>query len=216
MAKFVMRKLAEGMNVSGGSLYPKLLSTGEVTLDDMAPLIARGTTFSPADLVGAVAAVVDEMAYQMGQGKTVVIPGLGRFRASLEVRSEYETEQEDGSTGRRTGRSVGVGGIGFKADRQLVIDTDSSADLERIMPRRKTEREVVSTVEERLAVAVDYLRRYHTMSVSQYAYRTGLERTAAQRELRRLLRREGSPLATMGFGSHILYILRPEAQEEGE
>ncbi|MBR1593216.1 MAG: DNA-binding protein [Alloprevotella sp.] len=216
MAKFVMRRLPDEMNAVGGRMYPQMLSTGEVSLDKMARKIADASTFTRGDVCGAVTALVEEMAWQMALGKTVCIEGLGRFRASLQVMRDFEREEEDGSTGRRTGRSVEVGSINFTPDKGLVARTRSAASLERLMPRDRETSPRIETLGERLAAAVDYLGRRHTMSVSAYAYLTGLSRSSAQRELRRLASDPASPLDTQGSRSHTLYILRaPAPASEG-
>lgn len=216
MAKFVMRRMADGMNRVGGQMYPQMLCTGEVSLDEMAELIGSASTFTRGDVCGVVKALVEQMAWQMACGKTVSIEGLGRFRASLQVKEDFEREEEDGSTGRRTGRSVGIRGINFTPDKGLVSQTSSNASLERLMPRDRKTRPRIATPESRLAAAVEYLQRWHTMSVAAYSYLTGLSRSSAQRELRRLATDPASPLGTQGSRSHTLYILRdPAPASEG-
>jgi len=211
MAKFVMRKLSEEMNESKGHLYPRMKIIGKATLNDLARQICGATSFTAADVKGVVAALVQEMATQMAQGKSVHIEGLGRFRARLEVCAWADAEREDGSTGHRTAKSVRVGGVNFVADPMLTHETDRLAMLERYTPRKSTT-QTIETLEARVNDAVSYLEQHHTMSVAVYAQRTGLNNSAATRELRALANDPDSPIGARGAGSHKIYVLKAELQ----
>lgn len=215
MAKFVMRKLPDGMNESTGNLYPRMKCTGTTTLDDLAKQIAGATTFTPGDIKGVVAALVEEMARQMAQGRSVQIEGLGRFRASLKVSDQADQEREDGSTSRRTGKSVLVGGVNYTADPDLTQATNSHATLERLMPRN-SQKPVMESLEERVQDAMEYLSHNHSISVSTYSQRTGLKKSTATCELRALAKDPASPIGSIGLGSHKVYVLKSEMQEDDD
>lgn len=209
MAKFVMRKLSEEMNESKGYLYPRMKIIGTATLNDLARQICGATSFTAADVKGVVTALVQEMASQMAQGKSVHIEGLGRFRARLEVCVRADAEREDGSTGHRTAKSVRVGGVNYVADTMLTHETDRLAMLERYMPRKRAA-DAIETLEERVQNAVAYLERHHTISVGVYAQRTGLNSSAATRELRALADDPASPIGARGAGSNKVHVLKSE------
>jgi len=173
--------------------------------------ISERCTLTPADVKATVAALIEEMALQMAQGRAVDVEGLGRFRASLKVSDRAEAEKEDGSTGHRTSKSVEVGGINFTADTALVRATNHHAHLERVLPKKGNTAPSTSK-EERLQLALDYLSSHPMLTVSQYMRMTGLGKTAATRELRAWTENKESPIGTQGSGTHKYYVLRNGAE----
>ena len=83
--------------------------------------------------------------------------------------------------------------------------TGRIAALERVsgkFPRRVSR----YSAEERLALALDFLARHPYMRVVDYAVMTGLSRTVAGRELRRLYQTPGSGIGISGMGTHRVYV----------
>lgn len=214
MATFIMREMDGKLNGSRRQRYPHLLKTGEVTLRQMAEDIAGGSTFTPGDVMGVVRAVAGRIARYAAQGLTVRVEGMGSFRASLKVDRNVE-EETAASESHRTAKSVRVGGMCFRADREMIDEAERWASLSRRLPR-KDEREPMSP-EERMAALRSYLEEHPFIRVRDYCLLTGLKPYAAKAELRRLREAGDAWIDTLGSGPHKVYVLKPaQAQEGGE
>ena len=66
----------------------------------------------------------------------------------------------------------------------------------------------------RLASARAYLEIHHVMTIQEYADAQHLSYTAAQRELKAAAQDPASGIAAVGSGSHRIYKLRVESEEE--
>ena len=177
---------------------------GRRTLDDIAGEVAIGSTFSRGEIVGVITSFVQEMATQMSRGYSVSIDGLGTFTPALGLADGKEAEQVDGGK-RINAQSVKVSDINFRADRAIVIDTDRRCDFERV-PHNITRHVSSYTPDERLAMALRHLDTAPMLTVSEYVAMTGLGRTTAATELRRLASTPGTGLASSGSGPHKVYV----------
>ena len=205
MATFIMREVDADMNKSRRQRYPHLLKTGEVTLREMAEDIAQGNTFTRGDVIGVVQAVAGRIARYAAQGLTVRIEGLGTFRASLKVNDDAEEETAESQT-LRTAKTVGIGGMRFRADRDLIIEANQWAHLERRMPREGGSGPLPEA--ERMAALRSYLAEQPYINVREYCRLTGMKRTAATIELRRLSEADDAWIGTMGQGTHKVYVMK--------
>lgn len=73
----------------------------------------------------------EELAYQMGQGKSVKLDGIGTFVPSLALRADKERETGEEDSTRRNARSIVVGSINFRAEKELLRNTNYNCELER-------------------------------------------------------------------------------------
>lgn len=78
-----------------GKWYARTVSTGEVTTDVLADSIQENTSFTRGDVRGLVVALVDEIAYRLREGSTVVLEGLGRFHLTVESEPVDSPEEFD-------------------------------------------------------------------------------------------------------------------------
>jgi predicted histone-like DNA-binding protein len=63
--------------------YPCAVSKGEVSLDDLAKIIASRSTMSRADCYGVVMALTDVIGEALANGNIVKIENLGTFKLNL-------------------------------------------------------------------------------------------------------------------------------------
>lgn len=77
----------------GGKWHARTVSNGVSTIDDLADAIQESTSFTRGDVRGIVMALIDEIGFQLANGKTVALDGLGRFH--LTVESIPSTTPED-------------------------------------------------------------------------------------------------------------------------
>ena len=151
--------------------------------------------------------LADELAYQMGQGKSVKLDGIGTFVPSLALRIDKERETGEADSTRRNARSIVVGSINFRAEKSLIHNTNYNCDLERSQQkfRRSSQK---YTPEERLERAKQYLTGHPYMTVRNYVQLTGLRPTTASVELRKWAENPESGITTSGRGTHKVYIQR--------
>ena len=71
---------------SHGKYFAKSVSQGEITFDDIAAETCRRNGVSEGAIVAIVTDMKDIVKAELGKGRTVVFPGLGRF--SLRVESK--------------------------------------------------------------------------------------------------------------------------------
>lgn len=69
---------------NGKRWHARTVSTGEVSTRELAAAIQQNTTFKKSEVRGLIDELVEVMAQEMKQGRTVVLNGLGRFRLSVE------------------------------------------------------------------------------------------------------------------------------------
>lgn len=190
-------------------LYPRMIIKDCCSTDELAEWATRHTTFSPAEVKGALEVLRQGMIWQMSLGRSVHLEGIGTFTPGLTLRKGKEREQPDGSTGRRNAASIQVGRIHFKADKSLPQDIGSECHLER-SNRRFVRKHSKYTPEQRLALAQKHLKQHGRLYIGTYAYMTGLSKSTAGRELRRWLDTPGTGIDAEGTGSHRFYVPRPE------
>lgn len=187
-------------------LYPQMVLNGVVTLDDVAQKISDGTTFSPGDIKGVVAALSREIAKAAADGKSVRIEGIGTFRARLAVTDDEKTEHEGDKTKRNT-QSVFVDGVYFKPSGELVRQTNASAHLKRTKQESNALRTTLQP-EERQAALRKHLTENRYINCATYARLCGLSKSAATKELRQLYHDESGFITAEGRGSHRVYVLK--------
>ena len=154
---------------------------------------------------GVLTAVCEHLAYEISNGYSVKIDGLGTFTAKLGVRKDKEMESfEEGST-KRNALSIEVQGVSFRADRNLISEIDRNCDLERGGEERL--RKPKTTLNQRTEKARQFLRKNAFMHVDEYASFTGLSYSTASRELRKIASDPTSGITSQGRKSGKLYLL---------
>ncbi len=202
MAKYEIVEMPKMNGKDEVVLYPKLkhirmMDDGEfITRMDDEP---NGVTAAMAENV--LAAAANLMSRLLSEGYSVKLKGIGTFKASLGMKKDKERETEDD---KRNARSVKVKNIVFKADKQFVENTDRSCSLERDGVKRISP--VKSTFEERRDMAIAFLESHPYMTVSDYASMTGLNKSAAGKELKKIAKTEGSGIVVSGRSTHINYV----------
>ena len=160
---------------------------------------------------GVMTAVCEHLAYEISNGYSVKIDGLGTFTAKLGVREDKEMDGfEEGST-KRNAKSIEVTGVGFRADKDLVKEIDQNCDLVRGGEERLKKPKFPK--EERIEKARKFLKQNGYMRVDEYAQLTGLSYSTASRELRSIVSDPSSGITSQGRKSGKLYLLAKEGQD---
>ena len=210
MTKYIKKEIVD-LNGDGSKTkaYYRMQTAGRMSFAEFAKQCSKANKLYPPNVIqGVIMAVSSELAYQLAQGKHVKIDGIGSFHAKLGISRYSDKEMDDFEEGttKRNAMSLGVTGVGFRADKELVREVDSKCKLERGGESRI--RKSKYTKEERIERAIDYLRRMGVMHVRDYAALNDLSYAGAYKELKGNL--VGSATITSrGSKSAKVYFLKP-------
>ena len=205
MAEYQMQELTLPSEDGKKVLYPRMRIQGQVDLKQLAEQMSFASTFAAAEIVGVVQSLTRAMAWEMAQGRSVKIDGLGIFTPALGLRKGVERESAEPGSTKRNAASIHVKDINFRADKELVSETDLNCTLERSERKfRRSSRQY--TPEQRLRLAQEYLTQCPRMTVGDYSALTGMVRSTAAAELRRWAALPESGIGTAGRGTHVMYV----------
>ena len=211
MAEYQMQELTLPNEEGKKTTYPRMKLWGQVDLGYLASRISHASSFTPGDIMGLVTALTDSIAYEMAQGKSVKIDGLGIFTPSLGLRPQAEEQRDlrenEGKPYTPNAASLCLRNINFRADKEFIQKTASQCHLSK--SERKPQRSSTRyTPQQRLKLAQDYLQTHPLLKVRDYCQLTGLLKSAASRELREWIANPESGIDYKGRGTHKIYILR--------
>ena len=159
MASYEMQELNLPGQEGGRVLFPRMKLCGQMDLDEITRRICSGSTFTPGDVKGLVMALSREIADGMAEGRSVKVDGIGVFTPGLGLRKGFERETGREGERRRNARSICVDRIHFRADKELLRETDRNCYLERSDWKfRKSSTRY--TPEERLGLAREFSHRF--------------------------------------------------------
>ena len=81
MAKYTMRQVPQGLG-KHPSQHPRLISEGRLSTEELSERMAKGCTFSRAEIEGVLQLLGEELAKRLADGYIVHIDGVGSFRPS--------------------------------------------------------------------------------------------------------------------------------------
>lgn len=206
MTKYIKREMAD-MNGKGTTqAHYRVKTFGCRTFREFAEQCANGSTVTVSDVVAVVSRIASELAWQIGQGYSVTIDGLGTFSGRLGVTADKPLDNFDSDTEHRNAMSLGFTGVNFRVDKALVGEINAKCfNLERSGECRL--RRSPYTPEQRAERARQWLREHTMMHVADYAALNGLSRTTASLELRRLDDDPSSGIVSHGGSSAKVYML---------
>lgn len=186
-------------------IYPKFRRICQTGLDEIASHLCKETSFSEADVIGLIRALAGKLSVEMSRGHSVKLDGIGVFTPSLTFSGKRNEEADSLSGKTATASSIEIGGVNFRPDRLLLTDANASLRLVRSAssPLSSSGR---YTAEQRLAIAVDYLKSHPYITIRIYQELTGLLKTTASLELRRWAEMSGSGIKADGKGTHRRYV----------
>ena len=215
MAEYIKQEISE--QLGNGQLtqraYYRLKTYSNFSMDQFVSFMVNNQGLKESEVRSVIVGMAHEVAKILALGHTVTIDGLGTFRTSLGVVDDKEVEgfpPEDEH--RRNAQSVGVKNVLFKADKRFVSRVNGRINLERGEDSRISRPQ--STREERLALLHGYLDKEAFVTIARYMALTGLNRSAATRELRSFCEDTATGIATQGRHSHKVYVRRTNEETE--
>jgi len=211
MAKYIKQEMADLHGTGRTQAYYRMQVERNMDFEEFVERCTLHGGMQRSAIVGVLTHVCHELALQMADGYSVTIDGLGTFRPRLGLRPEKEQDSFEEGQRQHNALSIGVCGVNYRADKELVNETDDNCLLERGGASRL--RRSAYTPEERIAMARQYLSEHPVMRTADYAALTGLSPATATRELLRLSRDSASGIAAQGRRSAKVYVLRQEADD---
>ena len=206
MAQYIKKEMPDLNGTGSTKAYYKLKTWRKLDYDEFVKRChSIHGAYGESTIKGVVAAVCEHLAYEISNGFSVKIDGLGTFTARLGVRSDKEMESFEEGTTKRNAKSIKVKGVAYRADKNLTNNIDRSCDLERGGEERL--RSPKYSQEERIERARKYLQKNVYMRVYEYAALTGLSNATAARELRRIASDPATGIISQGRKSGKLYLL---------
>ena len=212
MANYVLKELSEEMSGGKKVLYPKMRTYSLQNYQSVLKKMHRYSgSFSEGVMMGVFDALIQTMESWMPEGHSIKIDGLGIFSLALGFEDAAEPEpsgvEGDGDAlTRQRRRRVCIKGINFRPDQGLIRRMNRYASFERAESGVKTARKSPYSPAERLQKAREIIARQGWMTLTDYALATGLERSVASRELKRLVADPASGIKERGTYSHKVWV----------
>ena len=204
-AKYIKREIPDLNGTGRTQAYYKMELTPK-SFQEFVSQCAREGHMEESLIVAVMSLVSEKLALNMAEGYSVKLDGLGTFNAKLGMRSNVLQDAFEPGEPSHNAMSIQVTGVGFRADKELVRNTTRKCQLKRGGVSRIKKSKL--TLEERIGKARDFLQKNHFMRVPDYVRLTGLSRTAASMELRKLALNPSSGITSRGERSQKYYVLR--------
>ena len=204
-AKFIKKEIADLNGTGHTQAYYKMQTTA-MNYEWFVELCCSEGAMPKDAIKGVLTLVSEKLALCMAEGRSVKIDGIGTFSAKLGVRDDLLPDAFEPGERRHNAGAIEVKGVSYRADRDLVDNCRDKCHLESAGVSRL--RKPKDTLEERMEKARKYLQEHPLMRVDDYAGLTGLSRTMASMELRRIAENPASGITYTGSRSQKYYILR--------
>ena len=168
---------------------------------------AREGRMDESTILGVLSLVSEKLALCIAEGFSVKLEGIGTFSAKLGVRDDMLQDAFEPGESERNASTIQVTGVAYRADSDLISNTSEKCYLKKGGVSRLHKSKY--TLEQRIQLACDYLKTHAYMRVPDYAELTGLSRSTATLELRKLARNRTAGIVSNGERSHKIYVLAP-------
>ena len=178
MAEYIKQEMCDLNGTGEKPVYYRMKIQRNMDMEDFVERITYpGSGLSRGSVIQVMTTVVEHLAYCMAEGQSVTLDGIGTFTPRLGVAKDKEIDSLDGDEPKRNARSIEVNGINYRADKELIRETNLRCDLRRggISRVRKSP----FTEEERRTRALDYLDEHPFLRIQDYMAVTGLKRSSA-------------------------------------
>ena len=204
-AKYIKKEVPD-LNGTGHTHACYKMKTTSMSHKGFVDLCAREGSMPKDAIEGVLALIHEKLALSLAEGFSVKIDGLGTFTAKLGVRDDMLPDTFEPGTRSRNAQSIELTGVAYRADSGLVRTARDKCTL--VSDGESRIRKSKFTLQERMEKARQYLQEHTLMRVTDYAWLTGLSRTSASLELRRIVQDPASGITFTGQRSHKYYILQ--------
>lgn len=207
MAEYIKQEMSDLDGSGEERAFYRMKIYHNINAKEFVSKLARpGSGMNKGDVLQVLTNFADELAYYMAQGNSVTIDGVGTFKPSLGIMKKKGLSIPDDEKQNPNARSLTVNGVNFRASKELVEKTARQCDLKRAGVEYI--RHSAYSLGERIALAMKYLDEHHFMRVADYMELTGLRKTAATMELKRLREDPANGITTEGKRNGMIYVKR--------
>ena len=207
MAEYIKQEMSDLDGSGEQRVFYRMKTYHTINAREFVSKLARpGSGLSEGNVLHVLTTLADELAYYMAQGYSVSIDGVGTFKPTLGIAEGKETDTLDGDEQKRNARSIMVNGVNFRASKDLIKETARHCELKRAGVSRIHHSPY--SPEERITLALKYLDENHFMRVADYMKLTGLRKTSATLELKRLREDPANGITTEGKRNGMIYVKR--------
>ena len=219
MANYYLQKLPEGMREGEKVVYPRMQT---YSLHDFETVLKHMHTYAANISEGTMRAVLEALTETMKSwmplGHSIKIDGLGVFSLTLgfdtSTPSEKAIANQKGQDDEREDpqtkyRHICTKGINFKPDAELLADMNRETTFDKVEADVVVPRKGMLSRDERVAKAKAVIDENGFMTLSDYVQATGLSRTSASLDLKKLVADPTSGIMSRGSHSHKVWIKRP-------
>ena len=208
MAKYKLQEMPDMDETGKRKVYPKMVVNRTMDTKDLVEKMKLyHRAYSPSVIEGVVMDLEDMLVEMLSMGYNVKLDGIGTFSLSLGFEDDKPKEiLEEGD--KMMYRKVGVKGVNFKVDSQMVKEIRQQTDLEREMSGVTVLKKKLYTREERIARALHVIEQRGYMTLTDYANINNLNRCTASKDLKEITSDSSSPIDWQGNGSHKVWVKR--------
>ena len=206
-AKYIKKEIADLNGTGRTQAYYKMV-TRVMNHEQFIDVLMRDGSLPRSTYKAVLTQIAEKLPGCLANGFSVKIDEVGLFTARLGVRKDMLPDAFEPGETKRNASSSEVRGVSFKADPDLIRTTRSKCVLSSGGVSRL--KKPTTTLEERTAMAREYLKKHVIMRVKHYADLTGLSKTTASLELRKIAKDPSSGITYQGRRSQKFYILRSE------
>ena len=200
MAKYILQELPKGMTQGKNVVYPKIQT---YTTHDYETVLEHMKTYAGNLNTGTMRAVIEALAMTMKSwmplGHNIKVAGLGTFSLSLGYEGKEAKEKYN---------HIYIKDINFKPDPELLAALNKEANFERSEMEVKSPKKSELNLEERIAKAKAAIKEKGFITLNDYVRITGLRRTAASLDLKKITASPTSGIKENGAGSHKVWVVK--------
>ncbi len=203
MAKYIVQEINDLNKTGKKQAYARVDLARNISFEELMEICSKANGAIPKSSVAAVMRMLTErMAMYMGLGYSVTLDGLGTFHAKLGAKKDVDSEELDKYN--RKPSDLCVTGIHFRANKELISETNERCTLER-SGTREIKRTPYSK-EERLQLALGFIEKNRVLHVMDYVALTQLPKSTATKELNLFSEDPSSGIVSQGKHSHKIYV----------
>ena len=197
-AKYIKKEIAD-LNGTGRTQAVYQMKTTLMNYDWFVDLCHREGAMSKDAIKGVMALIEEKLALCLAERFTVKLGDIGTFTAKLGVSFEPGEASHNA-------RNIRVTGASFRASNDFVEQINRKCTL--VKDGESRIRQPQTTLQERIELARKFLEKRPLMRIRDYVRLTGLSRTTASLELRRIEEDPSSGITSTGSHSQKYYILK--------
>lgn len=190
-------------------VYPKPRHVDQFDYEMFVDEVAQASGFNESQIRGVLDAVTRQMKYVFTHGYSVKIDGLGTFSPALGLKNPNKREEVKEEGVRYDTYNVYFKTVNFLPSKNWIKELRSSIELVK-KGKTKTVSQKPDTLEDRLALAKEYLEKNAFMRAVDYARLTKQAPSSAWRDLQAFRNDPESGITTRGKGVSLIYVLREE------